>query len=153
MVIGIFKAESVVKVKNNPFYGNYEVKNETTETIVNEKYVGLISPKNGIRLTIKTMDGEEVTFTIGKYFITGEEEKTASEVESLWEDEEEANNPMEFSTSFSYKGHVYEISVDHLGQLVSFDEWYNLGDFEDGNEPDNHYTKRSKGIKWELVDI
>jgi hypothetical protein len=149
MVIGIFKAESVVKVKNNPFYGNYEVKSETTETIVNEKYVGLISPKNGIRLTIKTMDGEEVTFTIGKYFITGEEVNDGTE--TIWEDEE--INPMEFSTSFSYKGHVYEISVDHLGQLVSFDEWYNLGDFEDGNEPDNHYTKRSKGIKWELVDI
>ena len=145
MVIGIFKAESVVKVKNNPFYGNYEVKSETTETIVNEKYVGLISPKNGIRLTIKTIDDEEVTFTIGKYFITGE-------AENLWGEDEEID-PMEFSTSFSYKGHVYEISVDHLGQLVSFDEWYNIGDFEDGNEPDNHYTKRSKGIKWELVDI
>lgn len=150
MVIGIFKAESVRKVKNNPFYGNYEVKSETSETIVNEKYVDLISPKNGIRLTIKTIDGEKVTFTIGKYFITGEEVNV--DTETILEDEE--INPMElFSTSFSYKGHVYEISVDHLGQLVSFDEWYNLGDFEDGNEPDNHYTKRSKGIKWELVDM
>jgi hypothetical protein len=48
---------------------------------------------------------------------------------------------------------VYEACVDVNGQLVSFDEWINIGDFEDGNEPDNHYTKRSRGIKWELVDM
>lgn len=147
MVIGIFKAESTRKVKNNPYYGDYVVKSEVNETIVNEKYVGLVSPKNGINVTINTIDGDSVTFTIGKYFITGENEK---EVGSYCEEE---INPTEFSTSFAYKGHVYEIIVDYLGQLVSFDEWYNVGDFEDGNEPDNHYKKNSKGIKWELVDM
>lgn len=140
MVIGIFKAETTRKVKDNPFYGNYEVKEETTKTIVNEKYVGLVSPKNGIMVTIKTIDGDKVTFTIGKYYITGEPEN-------------EVDEDTEFSVSFSYNAHVYEIVVDTNGQLISFDEWYNVGDFEDGNEPDNHYTKRSKGIKWELLDV
>ena len=58
----------------------------------------------------------------------------------------------EFSTSFGFGGHLYEITVDTRGQLVSLDEWYGMGDFEDGNDPDNHYTKKSKGIKWELFE-
>jgi len=45
------------------------------------------------------------------------------------------------------------VTVDVRGQLISLDEWYGMGEFEDGNEPDNHYTKKSKGIKWELVDM
>lgn len=139
-VIGFFKAESTRKVKNNRYYGNYEANKTTWETIVNEKYVGLVPPKNGIKITIKTNDGIKVTFTLGKYFFTGE-----------YEAEYDENS--EFSISFGYDGHVYEACVDVNGQLVSFDEWINTGDFEDGNEPDNHYTKRSRGIKWELVDM
>ena len=140
MVIGIFKAESTRKVKGNVFYGNYEVKEETTKTIVNEKYVGLVSPKNGIRVTITTIDGNKATFTIGKYYITGEPES-------------EVDENTEFSVSFSHDAHVYEICVDANGQLISFDEWYTIGDFEDGNNPDNHYSKKSRGIKWELIDL
>lgn len=139
MVIGFFKAEATRKVTNNPFYGNYEVKEVLERTYVNEKYVGLVPPKNGIRLTITTIDGNKVTFTIGKYFITGETE-------------DEYCDMSQFSVSFSYKSHVYELCIDAAGQLVSFDEWYNVGDFEDGAEPDNHYTKKSRGIKWCPID-
>lgn len=140
MVIGIFRAECVEKVKNNKFYGNYTTTDIDTRTIVNDKYVGLVSPQNGIRITIKTCFGDKVTFTIGKYYFTGEYEKDHDE------------NTL-YSLGFGYKGHMYEVTVDIRGQLVSFDEWANYGDFDDGNEPDSHWTKKSKGIKWELVDL
>ena len=140
MVIGIFKAESIVKVKNNPFYGDYEVKTEMSTTIVNEKYIGLVPPQNGIIVTVVTCDDNKVTFTIGKYFFTGEPE---SEVDDM----------TLFTKSFTYDGHVYEITVDKIGQLVSFDEWYNIGSFENDNEPDSHFSKRSKGISWKLVEM
>ena len=140
MVIGIFKAESVRKVKDTQFYGTYEVKDEVSRTILNEKYVGLVPPKNGIKLTFKNIDDEKVTFTLGKYFITGEFENAVDEY-------------TEFSVNFCYKGHVYDVVVDANGQLLSMDEWYHLGEFEDGATPDAHYTKKSRGVKWELVDM
>jgi hypothetical protein len=31
-------------------------------------------------------------------------------------------------------------------------EWFSRGDFEDGNEADNVYTGKSKGVKWELLE-
>lgn len=140
MVIGIFRAECVEKVKNNKFYGNYTTTEIDSRTIVNDKYVGLVPPQNGIKITIKTWFGDKVTFTIGKYYFTGEYEKDYDE------------NTL-YSLGFGYKGHMYEVTVDIRGQLVSFDEWANYGDFDDGNEPDSHWTKKSKGIKWELVDL
>ena len=138
MVVGILKIETIKKVKNNPFYGNYEVKEEFTSTITNEKWVGLESPKNGIVIKFENIDGEKLTFTIGKYHFTGE--PVGEECD-------------EFSTSFTYGGHVYEVSVDYNGQLITLCEWYNLGDFEDGCDADNTWRKRSKGIKWELIDM
>jgi len=139
MVIGELKIESVSKVKSNKFYGNYEVRNVYTRTIINEKYEGLISPNNGIVVTIKTIDGDKVTFTIDKHYYTGE----------LPQDVDSSTT---FSTSFGYGGCIYEIEVDVEGNLVSFSEWFSRGDFEDGNEPDNYYTANSRGIKWELLD-
>jgi hypothetical protein len=140
MVVGIFKAETGRKAKNNPFYGNYEVNETMLKTIVNEKYEGLVPPKNGIKITIKNIDGNKITFTIGKYYFTGEYEL-------------EYNENTEFSISFSYGGRVYEACVNTNGELVRFDEWYDIGNFEYGNKPDNHYTKKSRGIKWELMGI
>lgn len=143
MVIGFLKVEETTKVKNNPFYGNYEAKSVYTRTLVNEKYEGLVAPKNGIHITLLGENGEpDVDFYIGKYYITGEPEN-------------EVDKDTEFSTSFTYGGNVYEITVDGNGQLVSFDRWLNAGEFEDDCNPDEHYTKRSskKHIKWELIDM
>lgn len=142
MVIGILKVEETATVKNNPFYGNYEAKSVYTRTLVNEKYEGLVAPKNGIHITLFGEDGDNVDFYIGKYYITGEPE-------------DEVDKDTEFSTSFTYGGEVYEITVDGNGQLISFDRWINQGEFEDGCSPDEHYTKRSrkKDIKWELMDM
>ena len=140
MVIGLLKIKSERTIKNNPFYGNYKVSNDYTQTIVNEKYVGLVSPKNGIHIMVKSIDDDSLDITIGKYAFTGEREK-------------DYDDDTEFSTSFGFSGHIYEVTVDVRGQLISLDEWYGMGEFEDGNEPDNHYTKKSKGIKWELVDM
>lgn len=139
MVIGELKVVKTVKVKNNPYYGDYEVVDTFTHHIVDEKYVGLVSPENGIHITVKNIDGDKLDITVSKYAFTGEIEK-------------HSDKNTEFSTSFGFGGHLYEITVDTRGQLVSLDEWYGMGDYEDGNDPDNHYTKRSKGIKWELFE-
>ena len=139
MVIGELKVVKTTKVKNNPYYGDYEVVDTFTHHIVDEKYVGLVSPENGIHITVKNIDGDKLDITVSKYAFTGEIEKHSDKY-------------TEFSTSFGFAGHLYEITVDTRGQLVSLDEWYGMGDYEDGNEPDNHYTKRSKGIKWELFE-
>jgi hypothetical protein len=139
MVIGELKIESVSKVKSNKFYGNYEVRNVYTRTIINEKYEGLISPNNGIVVTIKSIDGDKLTFTIDKHYYTGELP-------------ENVHSGTTFSTSFGYGGCIYEIEVDVEGNLVSFSEWFSRSDFEDCTEPDNHYTAKGRGIKWELLD-
>ena len=139
MVIGELKVVKTVKVKNNPYYGDYEVVDTFTHHIVDEKYVGLVSPENGIHITVKSIDGDKLDITVSKYAFTGEIEK-------------DSDKYTEFSTSFGFAGHLYEITVDTRGQLVSLDEWYGMGDYEDGNELDNHYTKRSKDIKWELFE-
>lgn len=139
MVIGELKVVKTTKVKNNPYYGDYEVVDTLTHHIVDEKYVGLVSPENGIHITVKSIDGDKLDITVSKYAFTGEIEK-------------DSDKYTEFSTSFGFCGHLYEVTVDTRGQLVSLDEWYGMGDYEDGNEPDNHYTKRSKGIKWELFE-
>jgi hypothetical protein len=141
MVIGILKVEKTTKVKNNPYYGNYEVKDTFTHHIVNEQYIGLMPPHYGIHIVLSSnIDGDALDINIGKYAFTGEREKDYDE-------------DTEFSTSFGFAGHIYEVTVDVRGQLISLDEWYSMGDFEDGNEPDNHYRKNSKGIKWQPVDM
>lgn len=140
MVIGELKVVKTTKVKNNPYYGNFEITDTFTHHIVNEQYIGLVSPQNGIHVVVKSIDGDKLDITVGKYAFTGEREKDYDE-------------DTEFSTSFGFGGHLYEITVDTRGQLISLDEWYGMGDFEDGNEPDNHYTKKSNGIKWDLIDM
>lgn len=140
MVIGELKVVKTTKVKNNPYYGNFEITDTFTHHIVNEQYIGLVSPQNGIHVVVKSIDGDKLDITVGKYAFTGEIEKDYDE-------------NTEFSTSFGFGGHLYEITVDARGQLISLDEWYGMGDFEDGNEPDNHYTKKSNGIKWDLIDM
>jgi hypothetical protein len=149
MVIGELKIECIRKVKNNPFYGNYEVRSTTTQTIINERYTGLVCPKHGIVIKFESIDGDRLTITIDRHCYTGEPEGECSK--------DAISSPAiifssNFSTSFTHHGHVYEVSVDLDGNLVSLDEWYNTGDFEDGTEPDNHYTAKSRGIKWELLD-
>ena len=140
MIIGYVKVEKTTKVKNNSYYGNYEIKDTYTHHIMNEKYVGLVSPDKGIHITVKTAcDGDTLDIIVTKYAFTGEIEKYSDKY-------------TEFSTSFGFDGHIYEVTVDVRGELVSLDEWYGYGDFEDGNEPDGHWTKRSKGIKWELLE-
>ena len=138
MVIGELKVVKTSKVKNNHFYGDYEIVDTFTHHIVNEKYEGLVSPDSGIHIMVKSIDGDKLDITVTKYAFTGEVEKYS-------------DKDTEFSTSFGFGGHLYEIAVNTRGQLVSFDEWYSMGDFEDGNEPDNHYNAKSKGIKWELL--
>ena len=140
MVIGELKVVKTTKVKNNPYYGNFEITDTYTHHIVNEQYIGLVPPQNGIHVVVKSIDGDKLDITVGKYAFTGEREKDYDE-------------DTEFSTSFGFGGHLYEITVDTRGQLISLDEWYGMGDFEDGNEPDNHYTKKSNGIKWDLLDM
>ena len=142
MVIGIFKAESTREVKNNPFYGDYQVKEEVSKTIVNEKYTGLVPPKNGIKITFENADCREVTFTIGKYFFTGVRKS-------------EYDEDSEFSATFDNAGHIYEVCVDCNGDLISLDEWYDRGDFEDGNEPFYHHIKTNVDelLEYELIDM
>jgi hypothetical protein len=139
MVIGEVKVTKATKVYNNPYYGDYEVVDTFSHHIVNEKYVGLVSPDKGIHIIVKSIDGDKLDIIITKYAFTGE-------------DERHFDKYTDFSTSFGFGGHIYEVSVDKAGDLVSLDEWYGLGDFEDGNEPDNHYTRKSRGIKWEKLD-
>jgi len=140
MVIGELKVVKTVKVKNNPYYGDYEVVDTFTHHIVDSQYVGLASPENGIHITVKNIDGDKLDITVSKYAFTGEIEKLS-------------DKDTEFSTSFGFGGHLYEITVDTRGQLVSLDEWYGMGDYEDDNEPDNHYTGKSKEVKWEALNI
>ena len=140
MVIGYVKVEKTTKVKNNPFYGNYEIKDTYTHHIVNEKYNELMSPEQGIHITVKTAcDGDTLDIIVTKYAFEGELPKRY-------------DKDTEFSTSFGFDGHIYEVTVDVRGELVSLDEWYGYGDFEDGNEPDGHWNRKSRGIKWELLD-
>ena len=73
MVIGILKVEAVTKVKNSSFYGNYEIKDTYTHSIVNEKYVSLVPPENGIHIVVNSkLDGIKLDITIGKYAFAGE---------------------------------------------------------------------------------
>lgn len=141
MVIGKLKVEETTNVKDNPFYGDYEAKSVYTRTLVNQKYVGLVSPKNGIHITILGTDGDDnIDIYLNKYYFEGIPEKDYDE-------------DCVFSISFTYGGHVYEVEVDYNGQLVSLSEWLNTGDFEDCLDPDNTWKKRSKGIKWELIEM
>ena len=139
MVIGEVKVTKTTKVKNNPYYGDYEITDTFSHHIVNEKYVGLVSPDKGIHIIVKSIDGDKLDIIVTRHAFTGEVEKYS-------------DKNTEFSTSFGFGGHIYEISVNTNGELTSLDEWYGMGDFEDGNEPDNHYTGKSKGIKWELLN-
>lgn len=140
MVIGELKIECVEKIKSNPIYGRYEIRTNYTRTIVNEKCDGLVYPENGIAVTFKAGDDPQrkITFTLDRHYFTGELDK-------------EADDSTTFSTSFYYERCVYEVEVDIKGNLVSFDEYLDRCDFEDGNEPDNHYTAKSRDIKWELL--
>jgi hypothetical protein len=140
MVIGEVKVTKTTKVKNNPYYGNYEIVDTFSHHIVNEKYVGLVSPDKGIHIVVKSFDGDKLDIIVTKYAFEGEIEKYSDKY-------------TEFSTSFGFGGHIYEVSVDKSGNLVSLDEWYGMGDFEDGNEPDSHYTGESKGIKCETLNV
>lgn len=139
MVIAELRVESVEKIKGNRFYGDYEAKTNYTRTIIDEKYDGLVCPKNGIALTIKNYDDVKVTFSIDRHYFTGEPEDSVDKNTT-------------FSTSFGYGGCIYEIEVDIEGNLVSFDEYFSRAEFEDGDEPTNHYTAKSRGIKWELIN-
>ena len=141
MVVGTLRIEETTKVKNNPFYGDYEAKSVFTRTLVNQKYVGLVSPKNGIHITIEGTDGDDnIDIYLNKYYFEGIPEK-------------EAVDDSDFSISFTYGGHVYEVTVDANGQLITLCEWLNIGDFEDCLDPDNVWRKRSRGIKWELIEM
>lgn len=139
MVVGTLRIEETTKVKNNPFYGDYEAKSVFTRTLVNQKYVGLVSPKAGIHITIKGTGGD-IDIYLNKYYFEGIPEN-------------EADKDDDFSISFTYGGHVYEVTVDGCGQLITLCEWLNIGDFEDCLDPDNVWRKRSKGIKWELIEM
>jgi hypothetical protein len=139
MVVGTLRIEETTKVKNNPFYGDYEAKSVFTRTLVNQKYVGLVSPKAGIHITIKGTGGD-IDIYLNKYYFEGIPEN-------------EADKDDDFSISFTYGGHVYEVTVDACGQLITLCEWLNIGDFEDCLDPDNVWRKRSKGIKWELIEM
>ena len=139
MVIAQLRVESVVKVKNNPFYGEYEAKTEYTRTIESQKCDGLVYPKHGIMITAKNYDGVKTTFRLDSHYFTGEQENYV-------------DKDTTFRTSFGYGGCVYDVEVDGEGNLVSFDEYSDRGDFEDANEPNCHYTANSKGIKWELIN-
>ena len=136
MVIGALKIGCITKVKNNPFYGDYEVKTELNKTIVNEKCEGLEYPKYGIVIRFNNCDSSDLIFSIDRHYFTGEPV------------DEECD---EFSTSFCFDGHVYEVMVDYNGELKYVNEWYHLGDFEDGTEPDNHYTSDMNNVECEIL--
>ena len=133
------KIESVKKVKNNPYYGDYEIRHVDVRTIENQKYEGLVSPEKGIMLTFKCMDGEKLTITIDKHYFTGLKPN-------------EVVNDCTFDTSFGHNGCIYQVCVNAHGELEYLYEWFSRGDFEDGNEADNVYTGKSKGVKWELLE-
>ena len=137
--IAELKIESVKKVKNNHFYGDYEIRETNVRTIINEKYYGLVSPAKGLVITLKTIDGDKVTFTIDRHYYMG---LKLCEIE----------DGTTFDTSFTFNGHIYEVSVNYKGELEHLYEWYSYSNFEDGNDADNVYTGKSKGVKWELID-
>ena len=137
--IAELKIESVKKIKNNPFYGDYEIRETNVRTIINEKYEGLIAPEKGITIAFKTIDNDKVTFTIDRHYYTGLKPC-------------EITKDCTFDTSFTYNGHIYEVSVNDKGELMYLYEWYSYSDYEDGNEADNAYTGKSRGIKWGLID-
>ena len=151
MVIGILKIERYDRVENNPFYGNYDIKETLTRELVNERYDGLVSPKKGILITT-SYNGEVIKFLISRHYFTGEPK-------------DEVDRDTTFTASFYYAGNVYEATVDIKGKLVSFDEWLDKGDYEDDALPDNHYTEKDvnddvavghsefTGFKWESVDM
>ncbi len=139
MVLGFLKIEETRKVKNNPYYGNYEVKSEYTQTITNQRYTGLVSPQKGIVIKFTNIDGNKLTVTISKYAFTGERAQ-------------DYDKDCPFSATFCFNGHVCEVTVNYKGELITLHEWYNLGDFEDDIIPDSRYTTKSRGIKWELID-
>ena len=139
MVVAELRIESVKNVKNNPYYGNYEVKHVDVRTIENQKYEGLMSPINGIVLKFKSIDGEKLTITIDKHYFTGL--KPCEVVKDCT-----------FDTTFGHNGCIYQVCVNAHGELEYLYEWFSRGDFEDGNEADNVYTGKSKGVKWELLE-
>lgn len=139
MVVAELKIESVKKVKNNPYYGDYEIRHVETRTIVNQKYEGLVSPEKGIMLTFKCMDGEKLTIAIDRHYFTGI--KPCEVVKDCT-----------FDTTFGRNGCIYQVCVNAHGELEYLYEWFSRGDFEDGNEADNVYTGKSKGVKWELLE-
>jgi len=139
MVIGELKIESSRKVKDNLFYGDFEIRNEYKRTIINEKYEGLISPKYGIVIRFKSIDAENLTITIDRHYFTGLKPT-------------EIVDGGTFDTTFGYNGAIYQVCVNIDGELEEMYEWYSRSDYDDGNEPDNHYTKRSKSVKWEKLD-
>ncbi len=138
--IAELKIESVKSVKNNPFYGAFEIRECCTRTIINEKWDGLVAPEKGIIITFKNIDGDKVTFTFDRHYFTGL--KPCEIVKgATWD------------TSFGcFGGHIYEVNVNAKGELEWLYEWYSISDYEDGNEADNIYKKNSKGVKWELID-
>jgi hypothetical protein len=139
MVVAELRIESVRKVKKNPYYGDYEVKHVDVRTIENQKYSFLESPENGIVLKFKNIDGEKLTITIDKHYFTGLKPS-------------EITNDCTFDTSFGHNGCIYQVCVNAHGELEYLYEWFSRGDFEDGNEADNVYTGKSKGVKWELLE-
>ena len=141
MVVGKLRVEETSHIKDNPFYGDYEAKSVYTRTLVNQKYVGLVSPKAGIHITIeRTPYDDSIDIYLNKYYFEGIPENEATEDD-------------DFSISFTYGGHVYEVTVDANGQLITLCEWLNIGDFEDCLDPDNVWRKRSRGIKLELIEM
>ena len=148
MVLGILRVEETTKVKNNPYYGDYEAKSVYTRTLVNQKYVGLVSPKNGIHITIKGTDGDgDIDIYLNKYYFEGIPENEVATMKDGTVD-----GTVLFSAKFTYGGHVYDVCINFNGEFFSVDEWLSIGDFEDGNEPDNTWYNRSKGIKWEPIE-
>ncbi len=139
MVVAELKIESVNKIKNNPYYGDYEVRHVDVRTIENQKYEGLVSPEKGIVLKFKCMDGDRLTITIDRHYFMG---LTPMEVV----------NDSTFSTSFAHNGRIYEVNVNTKGELEYMCEWASYYEFEEGYDPDNEYTGNSKAVKWELLE-
>lgn len=139
MVLATLRINQTQQVsENNPFYGKV---NETTtfeRTITCEKCDGVVFPENGIRIVFPFDDIHTLEVIIGRFYFTGERE-------------EDCDKDTIFGVSYSYEECTYEVNVNQKGELVSLGEWLVNGEYEDGAEPDNYYSKDDERIQWELV--
>ena len=129
---------------NTCYYGNVVSKNVTEETLLRDfdKRGDEIAPM-GIKatLSVKDIDSKGEVYAINVYDIT---------INRYYLDYLDTDNGlMEYYCHFSIDGHIYQFNlyIDcETKKIKSYDieEWYNEGEFEDGEDADRIFHKGDK---------